>query len=344
MLYVMYALEILMYFAGLFAGERLTVEGYTLIQKIAGIWVIGHVYLFVSVLIFDFVHFINGRFLLFKVFKERIIRKTKICCFLIFLLFIGFQLYRGYENYLHPKMKTIPFTFNKPGDQSVSPNASYRLLVASDLHLGYIVGANRLRQYVEFINSRNPDIVVIDGDLIDFTLRPLIAGKMDEELRKIKAPKGIFFVPGNHEYKFNPELKLDWIAKAGFTILKDSVVVIDDNLTLIGRDDRVNKKRLYIETLMSKADLQKPCIFFAHQPGDIIDGYRYDIPLTVCGHTHGGQVFPVNILGTLVYTNVYGLQKHDDSYSYTTSGLGLSGFPLRIASDSEIVVFNIEIY
>jgi predicted MPP superfamily phosphohydrolase len=90
--------------------------------------------------------------------------------------------------------------------------------------------------------------------------------------------------------------------------------------------------------------LTKPCIFLAHQPGDIRDAYRYGIPLTVCGHTHGGQAFPANLIVHLQYPNSYGLKGNGESYSYTTSGLGLSGFPLRVASNSEVVVFDIEIY
>jgi predicted MPP superfamily phosphohydrolase len=248
------------------------------------------------------------------------------------------------EDAFHPEVKQIPFEFNKPGESSAKPKKTYRILVVSDLHLGYIVHSEMLKQYVGFMNDLHPDIVVIDGDLVDYTLRPLITGKMDDELRKIKAPKGVFFIPGNHEYKFNSELKLDWISRAGLTVLKDSVANIDHCLYLIGRDDRSNKNRLRIEELISKVDPTKPCIFLAHQPGDIRDAYRYGIPLTVCGHTHGGQVFPMNLISRFLYTNSYGLQKKGKSYSYTTSGLGLSGFPMRIGSHSEGIIFNIEIY
>ncbi len=343
-LYLVYAIEVLLYFTGLFAGERLPVEFYTLIQKISGIWVLGHVYLSFLVLLYFLIDFLDRKFFFFKGFKENIVRKTKFCCFLIFLIFISFRLYLGYDNFLHPKVRDFSFEFNKSATSTVAPKAIYKIVVASDLHLGYIIDKKMLKLYVELINAQKPDIVVIDGDLIDYSLRPLVAEGMDKELLKIKAAKGKYFIPGNHEYKFNPELKLDWISKAGLTILKDSVVVIENNLCLIGRDDRSNKKRLYIEELMSKADMAKPCIFFAHQPSDIPDAYRYEIPLTICGHTHGGQAFPMNLLGRLLYSNVYGMKQQGESYSYTTSGLGLSGFPLRIASDSEVVVFNIRIY
>lgn len=343
-LYLIYVTEILLYFTGLFAGERFPVEIYTFIQKINGVWVVGHVYICMLLVFFWIVDFIDRKYLLFKKFSKQAIRRIKFYCFLIFPVFIGFRVYVSAEDVFHPEVRQIPFEFNKPENSSAKPEASYRILVVSDLHLGYIVHSEMLKQYVEFINSLYPDIVVIDGDLVDYALRPLIAGKMDDELRKIKAPKGIFFIPGNHEYKFNPELKLDWISRAGLTVLKDSVANIDNYLYLIGRDDRSNKKRLGIEELISKVDPTKSCIFLAHQPGDIKDAYHYGIPLTVCGHTHGGQVFPMNLAGRLLYVNSYGLQKKGKSYSYTTSGLGLSGFPMRIGSNSEVVIFNIKIY
>ena len=368
-LYFVYAFEILLFFTGLFAGERLSVEFYTLIQKISGIWVLGHVYLCFVVIIFFLLNIIERKWHIFRRLKENTVRKLKLYCFLFFLLFIGINLYMGYENYLHPKVENFSFEFNKRAASVDSPKATYRLVVISDLHLGYIIGEERLKQYVGLINAQKPDVLVVVGDLIDYTLKPLIAGKMHEELLKLEAPKGKFLVLGNHEYKFDPELRFDWISKAGFTILKDSVALINNDsinnglvgndsinndsinnssinnvLYLIGRDDRANKNRLPIEELMSKVDLKKPCIFLAHRPSEIKDAYRYEIPLTICGHTHGGQAFPVNLLGRFLYASVYGMQQKGASYSYTTSGLGLSGVPLRIASDSELVVFDIKIY
>ncbi len=340
-----YASETILYFTGLFCSQQITVETFALIQKINGIWVIAHVYLGGLLLCFDLIYLINKKRRLFIHLKDKTIRRIKIYTFLIFFLFIGSQLYIGYENFLHPRVRTFSYAFNSPPAPGALPRYRYKLLVASDLHLGYIIDKKVLQQYVEIINAQQADIVVIDGDLIDYTLRPLVATRMDEDLRKIRAPKGVYFIPGNHEYKFDPEIRLNWIAGTGMTVLKDSVADIDNALWLIGRDDRKNEDhRLPMDELIKKVDISKPCILFAHQPGDIPDACRYGIPLTVCGHTHGGQVFPMNVLGRLLYTKVYGMTQTDRCSFYVTSGLGLSGFPLRISSHSEIVVFNIEIY
>ncbi len=340
-----YCIEVLLYFTGLLASERLSVEVFTLIQKISGIWIISHIYLMILVLTFDLINYFHRKRPVFVRMENKSLRRIKFYCFLLMIVFIGFRLYQGYDHFIHPVVKSIPFSFNKPEDDpDARPRARYKLLVVSDLHLGYIIDRKILRKYVDLMNDQHADIVVVNGDLIDFDLRPLVAGRMDEELRRIEAPKGLFFIPGNHEYKFNPEIKLDWIARAGFTILRDSVAVIDHRLSLIGRDDRRNENRLPAMALMNQVDWNLPCIFLVHQPADIKEAHPYRIPLTICGHTHGGQVFPMNLAVHFLYTNGYGMHRKDNQYSYTSSGLGLSGFPLRIASDSELVIFNIEIY
>ncbi len=340
---LVYTAETILYFIGLFGGENLSVETYTQIQKISGTWVIGQIYLTLLILIFDFINYCGKRWLRFDKLREQHLRTIKTICFSLFSIFIAIELNDGYKNFLHPVVQTVPFSFNKTNN-SKQPLAEYKILVASDIHLGYIIDRKILKGYVDLMNAQQADIIIINGDLIDYSLRPLVAEKMDAELRKIKAPKGVFFIPGNHEYKFNSELKLDWIRHTGMTILKDSIANIDNQLYLIGRDDKSNEKRMAIENLMKKADTSKPCIFLAHQPRDIKDGCQYHIPLTICGHTHGGQAFPMNWAGHLLYTSVYGMKQNGDCFSYVTSGLGLSGFPLRIGTHSEIVVFNIEIY
>lgn len=340
-----YGAETIVYFIGLFGAQNLSVETFTLIQKINGVWVIFNIYLASLILLFDLIFYLHKKWGLFSRFREKRIRLVKLISFCVLFAFINLQLFFGYENFLYPEILKFDFSFNKPKNQDQKPVKTYKMLVVSDIHLGYIVDEKILEKYVSLINKEQPDIIVIDGDLVDYDLRPLIAGKMDQQLRKLKAPKGVYFVPGNHEYKFNPEVKLDWIAGCGITVLKDSVANIDNQLFLIGRDDRSNEdKRKPIEELMKHVDLTRPCIFLAHQPADIRDAYKYDIPLAICGHTHRGQVWPMSLFVHVFYTNGYGMQLKGKSTSYTTSGLGLSGFPLRIGSHSEIAIFNIKIY
>ncbi len=343
LLIVVYAIETLLYFVGLLSGYRLPIEFYTLIQVISGIWVVTQSYLVSIILLFDLFFFLDRRFHFLSMFKEQSIHRSKRIVFAGILMLLSYNLYTGYNHFIHPDVKHYAYTF---GDDTKGPKAHFRMLVAADLHLGYIVNARILERFVNEMNAQHPDIVVINGDLIDYELRPVVAGKMDSILRRIQAPHGVFFVPGNHEYKLDGETRLQWIADhCGMTVLRDSVAMIDSVLYLIGRDDRSNKeKRLPIDQLLQQTDAAFPRILFAHQPDDIPDSYFHDISLTICGHTHSGQIFPANLAVQWIFPNGYGWQHSGNSASYTTSGLGLSGFPLRISNRSEMIVFDITIY
>jgi len=342
-LIILYAIETLFFFVAYFAGHRFSIETYAMMQTISGIWVVVQGYLILAILLFDWYYSLAKKFQSRSFFKEKVVRATKLVIFTCFFFVLSFQLCRGYHNFIHPAVKHYTCAF---GDRDNDVRARYRLLAATDLHLGYMVNARILEHFVNEINAQQPDIVVICGDLIDYELRPLVAGKMDTILRRIQAPQGKYFIPGNHEYKLDPKLSLQWISeRAGMTVLRDSVVLIDSTLYLIGRDDRkLKKKRLSIEELLEKTGPAFPRILFSHQPGDIPDSYRHDIPLTVCGHTHCGQIFPANWLVKWIFPNGYGWKYSGTSASYTTSGLGVTGFPLRIGSRSEMVVFEIVIY
>ncbi len=338
---VLYIIETLMYFVGLLASRYLSVSEIGLIHKISGVWVIFQVYLVLWIFLFDFILLKVNRLRLRK--KKQ--RRVKIVSFCTVVLFVWLQLYIGYRNYVNPVVLNYDFEFNSPENTDKKPFQEYKLLLVSDMHLGYIVDKEMLKKYVKLINSQHPDIVVINGDLIDYDLRPLVETGMDEELRKIKAKKGVFFIPGNHEYKVDAGSSLNWIAQNGMKVLKDTIVTIDNNLCLIGRDDASNdEKRKPMSVLMKQLDVSKPCIMFAHQPADIEDACQYKIPLTLCGHTHRGQIFPANLVAHWLYINSYGWHDEGECKSYTTSGLGLSGFPMRIGSRSEVVVFEIKIY
>ena len=342
-LIMLYAVETLFFLFTFVAGYRFSMEQYAMMQTISGIWVISQGYLIGLILLFDLFFFFANRFHFLSLFKESKIRRAKVIAFLCIFCWSGFQLYRGHENFIHPAVNYYTYTF---GVGEEGARARFRLVVATDLHLGYIVNTQALERFVNAMNAQQPDIVVMGGDLIDYGLHPLVAGAMDTTLRRIQAPHGIFFILGNHEYKRETERSLRWIAeRCGMTVLRDSVVKIDSTLYLIGRDDRKNReKRLSLEELLEKTDPAFPCILFSHQPGDIPDSYRCGVPLTICGHTHGGQVFPANWMVRWIFPNGYGWQYSGASASYTSSGLGVSGFPLRIGSRSELVVLDIEIY
>ena len=107
------------------------------------------------------------------------------CCLLLY----------GYYNYRHPQVNKIDVSLDKPIEGN-----GINIVAVSDVHLGYGTGKAMLKEYVDMINAQHPDLILIGGDLIDNSLTPLYKENMAEELAQLKAPLGIYMVPGNHEY------------------------------------------------------------------------------------------------------------------------------------------------
>jgi predicted MPP superfamily phosphohydrolase len=344
-LYLLFGSEIILFLTGFFGREWIPAEYFVYIFKINAYWSIFFVYTTIILIICDLILYLNRKWIFYVKIKESIIRSAFIGLSLAFFTYLGLHLKTGENNYLAPQIKEIPVPVHLVSNDTIV-KTSYKMAVISDVHVGYLIDTNVLRHYVQAINELQPDIVVINGDLIDYYLKPLNDQEISADLRRIEAPEGVYFVPGNHEYKRDQEANFQWIRQSGLILLRDSVANIGAYLQLIGRDDRKNKdERQTWDQLLAQTDPKKVHILFAHQPQDVTkEVLAGNIPLIVSGHTHGGQIFPVNWINRMIFSNSYGMMKRENSYCYTTSGLGLSGFPFRIDSESEIVVFNIQIY
>ena len=100
----------------------------------------------------------------------------------------------GYWNYRHPKVEHIDIELDKPVKEALT------IVAVSDVHLGDGTDKKALTRYVKMINEQQPDLILIGGDLIDNSLKPVREQRMEEELNELKAPLGIYMVMGNHEY------------------------------------------------------------------------------------------------------------------------------------------------
>ena len=180
---------------------------------------------------------------------------------------------------------------NKPAD---TDGQSLKVVAISDIHLGYATNKTMLAGYVDMINAQRPDIVLIGGDLIDNSVAPLRYEHMEEELSKIYAPLGVYMVPGNHEYISGIEESEKFIAQTPIVLLRDSVAILPNQIQLIGRDDRHNKGRKTLGQLTANLDKSKPVILLDHQPYDLEKTEEAGVDLQFSGHTHRGQVWPMN--------------------------------------------------
>lgn len=244
----------------------------------------------------------------------------------------------GYYHYQHPKTKVINLVINK---QPVHDGQPLKVVAVSDVHLGYGTGKEKLRRYVEKINAQEPDLILIGGDLIDNSTVPLYEEKMMEELSELKAPLGIYMVPGNHEYFSGIRKSLQFISETPIRLLRDEVVTLPGGIQIIGRDDRSNRSRSSLQELVKGIDPAKPVILLDHQPFNLSDTEKAGIDLQFSGHTHHGQIWPVSLVTDHLFEQSHGYRKWGDSHIYVSSGLSLWGPPFRIGTDSEVVVFNI---
>lgn len=247
----------------------------------------------------------------------------------------GLMLY-GYINYRHPKVNRMDITLDKMVD-----GQSMRMVVVSDIHLGYGTGVAEAERYVDLINAQQPDVVLIVGDLIDNSVKPLLQQPFDKALSALKAPMGIYMVPGNHEYISNIAACEAFLKATPVTLLRDSVVCLPNGVQIIGRDDRFNKQRQPLTRLLEAADKDRPTIVADHQPYDIAQTASLGVDMLLCGHTHRGQLFPINLLTDCIYEQSYGYRKWRNTHVWVSSGLSLWGPPFRIGTDSELVVIDI---
>lgn len=242
----------------------------------------------------------------------------------------------GYVNYKHPKIEQIKISTSYDlGGKTL------RAVVVSDVHLGYGTGVASLKKYVQMINAQKPDVVLIVGDLIDNSITPLLNQPFDQILSEIQTPQGIYMVPGNHEYISDIDRVKDYLDRTPITLLQDSIVTLHEGIQIVGRDDLHNKHRLPLEQLLARTDRERPTIVLDHQPYHLYKADSLGVDVMLCGHTHRGQIFPLNLLVDQLYEQSHGYRKWSHSHIWVSSGLSLWGPTFRIGTNSELAVIEI---
>ena len=242
----------------------------------------------------------------------------------------------GFINYKHPKKQVINIAVNKP----LNDGNKLRIVAVSDWHLGYGTTEASLRKNVDLINEQKPDIILIGGDLIDNSIIPVVSQGMDKELNRLEAPMGIYMAPGNHEYISGLEQCEEFISKTKIQLLIDKAITLPCGLQIIGRNDYSNKNRMTSHDWEKITDSSLPTIIIDHQPQNLNEARQIGADIQFSGHTHNGQVFPLNLITSRLFELSYGYEKREDTHYYVSSGFTLWGPPFRIGSVSEFVVFD----
>ena len=232
-----------------------------------------------------------------------------------------------------------------------------RLVLVSDTHIGTAVGRKWIANVVDAINKAKPDIICIVGDIFDNDIGAIrdLEG-VAEELRRLNAPMGVYACPGNHDVdrlslrgEGGTDRIRDFLKTANIEFLQDEVVMVADNICLIGRKDArpigIRGERKTAAELAVDLDRNKPLIFLDHQPVDFPAEEEAGADLILSGHTHKGQFFPGNVFTKQIFKNAdavhYGHWRGRSAQGVVSSGAGVWGPPIRIATRSEIAVIDI---
>ena len=245
----------------------------------------------------------------------------------LFLLIFGLFLY-GNLHYYNKVRVPLQLKSLKPLPRE------YKLVMLSDLHLGYHNPRRELARWVDLVNAEHPDFILIAGDIIDGSMRPLIEERMSEEFHRLNAP--IYACLGNHEfYAGHPESK-QFYQDAGIHLLIDETAVIDSCIVIVGRDDRSNMRRKPIKDLMDNKNLYS--IVLDHQPYNLDRAEAAGVDFQLSGHTHRGQVWPISWITDRIYECSWGSHQRGNTQFYISSGIGIWGGKFRIGTQSEYVV------
>ncbi|MFF8030401.1 MULTISPECIES: metallophosphoesterase [unclassified Streptomyces] len=217
----------------------------------------------------------------------------------------------------------------------------YRIAVVSDIHLGPVLGRGFAQKVVDTVNSTQPDLIAVVGDLVDGSVKDL--GPAAAPLAQLTARHGSFFVTGNHEYFSGAEQWVEEVRRLGLRPLENDRTELA-HFDLAGVNDISGEDRGqgpdYAKALGDR-DRSRACVLLAHQPVMIHDAVEHGVDLQLSGHTHGGQLWPGNLIAGAVNPTLAGLDRYGDTQLYVSRGAGAWGPPTRVGAPSDITVIEL---
>lgn len=262
-----------------------------------------------------------------------------ISIFVIVFIIVGY----GIWNAKNQVVTNYDVNINKASGQLDSLN----VVMVSDVHMGIGIREKGIDKLVNSINELNPDIVLFCGDMVDESTPTKLKEYSTQAFKNIQSKYGVYDITGNHEYNSGDISKtISSFEEGNVKFLQDEAVKINDSFYIVGRNDPAGKRIDGQETkplsdILKDADRSLPIIVLNHRPEKLQEAEEENVDLQLSGHTHKGQIFPGNIITSLLNEDDYGYMKKDDFNLIVSSGYGTWGPPLRIGTKGEIV--NIKI-
>ena len=268
---------------------------------------------------------------------------AKVVAFIATLAVFFTTMVIGHRNVRYPHVMYQKYTVKRLVPEGAQPEKRMRLVFFSDLHIGEAMTPDYIARAVKLIQDQQPDLILCGGDFIDHRAVYAYDPRVMASLRSLHAPMGVYYVLGNHEYRDDLEANIRWVSEVGGTLLRDSIAFPGDGpLTLIGRDDHVNGNRKPFEVIANEADpLRGPVVLMEHTPASIDSIGDSPVDLILCGHTHGGQIWPGQLMVWWRYGMVSGTRPVGEREVCISSGIGSAGATYRVGTRSEIRVYDL---
>lgn len=337
---LVFLVEIAIYLAGLFFSEVLPDDVFRIIALCGTSWMVFLFYMTLCWLVIDLLLYLHRKRNFLHHFVDNHPHTTRGTAFIFTTIIVAAILLMGNYKFHHPKVVTQSIHIDKPSEKV----KSMRAVLVGDTHFGFFIDKKMAQKYVDLIMSQKPDIILFVGDIIDAEIAPVLSQHIDEELRQLHAPLGVYGCTGNHEYRYEAEEKIAWLNdKAGIQMLRDTAVLVDSSFYILGREDDVFAQRKQLKTILSDSnvDEKRPIIVLSHSPTNLAGEADANVDAAFYGHTHEGQIFPFNIYTRIIFEVAHGYKKKGNTHIFVTSGLGLAGPQFRIGTQSEIVVLDI---
>ena len=212
----------------------------------------------------------------------------------------------------------------------------------SDFHLGDLLPLPKALDAVEYLRAQEPDLVACTGDVVDLDsseARPLL-----DALGRIEAPCGVFLVLGNHDELHDPDGLTRLARESGVTVLRNDVVQIARNgAAMLVAGIEWGRSAVECARHLERAGAAEADLLLAHNPKAFLPAADLGIPLTLSGHTHGGQIAMRKRPNTnlaVTHRRSAGLFESNGSLLYVTTGVG-AWFPLRVNCPPEIAILTV---
>jgi hypothetical protein len=308
------------------------------VYRIGAFWLAFMLYFLLTLLVIDIIRGFNYFFHFLPVFSERM----KFNIGIIVVSFTTIIVILGHINALWINVKEIPLTIHK----NISGSPEVKILMASDIHLGALIGERREKILLDIIQEQKPDLVLLCGDLVDGEIAPVLRKNLGKHIQEIKTPLGVYAILGNHEFIGGIDKTLPYLTSINIRVLTDEVVTLENGIQLVGRNDRsasmANEQQQPLDSLLKLTNPVLPIIVMNHQPYNLQEAANANVDLHLSGHTHHGQLWPLNYITKAMFELSWGYLKKGNTNFYVSSGFGSWGPPVRTGNRPEVVVFKLK--